>query len=451
MDVLGDGAGEGLAGWELVSPRENLRPGFRCEGRSLSISGDGNPYEFGYWRRRIPVQGGRSYRVGVEFRPDGVVDVPLNVLNMVVWRSDGEAGRPRSAHDHLSHLWRAGALVRGEGRFRVPPEATVAEIQLGLRFAPQGSVTWECVDLSPCQEDDRDERRTVRVSAVSWGPEQEATVSSNRRRMAELVEAAAGQGSDLVLLPECALNHGTDLHGYEASEPVPGGPTCELMAQAAREHQINVCLNLYERENGLVFNTAVLIDRNGELAGRYRKVHPYWPEEVWDGVSPGSDLPVFSLDVGSVGVMTCYDSWYPEVSRLLALRGAEIILFPSAGYDPSILPARAIDNRCYVVASSLSSPAIVVDTVGTSLARTSDGVVTVPIDLARRPTPHPNAGGSLNSSPGGRRSMRNALSWSLYEDLLAEARDWDGRQDAGFVWSRPTPAQALAERSVIGR
>ena len=207
---------------------------------------------------------------------------------------------------------------------------------------------------------------------------------------------------------------------------------------------------MIERDGGLIFNTAVLFDRQGNLVGRYRKVHPYWPEEVWDGITPGDDFPVFSLDVGKVGIMTCYDSWFPEVSRLLALRGAELILFPSAGYEPSLLPARAIDNRCYVVASSLDSPAMIVDTLGHTLAATSDGMVTVPVDLARRPTPHANAGGSLNSSPGGRRSLRHAASWALYEDLLAEVRSWDGREDGGFVWAAGAPRRNAELSQVLG-
>jgi predicted amidohydrolase len=123
--------------------------------------------------------------------------------------------------------------------------------------------------------------------------------------------------------------------------------------------------------------------------------------------------------------MTCYDSWFPETSRLLALKGAEVILFPSAGYHPPLLPARAVDNRAFIVASSLNSPAMIVDTLGVTLAETSDGLVTADIDISHRPTPHANAGGSLNTSPGGRRGTRNASSDFVYEELQREIRRWD--------------------------
>jgi predicted amidohydrolase len=448
MNLLGSGGPiQGPQGWEPFAPRDALRPGFSVEEDRLVVSGAGNSNEFGYWRREVPVTGGGDYRLQVRFHVTGEVDIPLNVLNMVVWTEPG-GERRRSPHDHISHLWRSNGEVCGEGRFSAPAGSTVAEVQLGLRFAPRGTVEWDSVELTPCEQADP---RPVRVTAVRWHGEQRASLAENREALAQLVDQAAGQSSDLVLLPEYAVHSGTALAGFDASEPVPDGPSCEVFGHKAKEHEINICANVIERDGGLIFNTAVLFDRQGNLAGRYRKVHPYWPEEMWDGVTPGHEFPVFALDVGTVGIMTCYDSWFPEVSRLLALRGAELILFPSAGYEPSLLPARAIDNRCYVVASSLESPAMIVDTLGHVLAATLDGVLTVPVDLARRPTPHANAGGSLNSSPGGRRTLRHAASWALYEELLSEVRSWDGCEDDGFVWAAAGAAGRNAGLSqVIG-
>jgi predicted amidohydrolase len=432
--------------WEAFAPRETLRPEFKVESDRLAISGAGNAHEFGYWRRSVPVTGGGDYQLQVRFRVNGEVDIPLNVLNMVVW-TEPDAERRSSPHDHISHLWRSDGAVRGEGRFSVPARATVAEIQLGLRFAPQGAVEWDRVELTPCE---RAAPRRVRVTAVRWHGQEGATLEDNREALAGLVDQAGSQASDLVLLPEYAVHSRSGETGFEVSEQVPDGPSCKVFAHKAKEHEVNVCANVIERDGDLIFNTAVLFDRQGNLVGRYRKVHPYWPEEVWDGITPGDDLPVFSLDVGTVGIMTCYDSWFPETSRLLALRGAELILFPSAGYEPALLPARAIDNRCYVVASSLDSPGMIVDTLGHTLAATSDGIATLAVDLARRPTPHANAGGSLNSSPGGRRSMRHAASWALYEDLLSEVRNWDRRDDAGFVWSARRAGREAELDRIVG-
>ena len=303
--------------WEAFVPREALRPEFKVEGDRLAISGAGNAHEFGYWRRSVPVTGGSDYQLQVRFRVSGEVDIPLNILNMVVW-TEPEAERRASPHDHISHLWRSDGAVHGEGRFSVPARATLAEIQLGLRFAPRGAVEWDIVELTPCEAA---APRPVRVTAVRWHGQEGATLEDNREALAGLVDQAGSQASDLVLLPEYAVHSRSGETGFEVSEQVPDGPSCKVFAHKAKEHLVNVCANVIERDGDLIFNTAVLFDRQGNLVGRYRKVHPYWPEEVWDGITPGDDLPVFALDVGTVGIMTCYDSWFPEASRLLALRG----------------------------------------------------------------------------------------------------------------------------------
>jgi predicted amidohydrolase len=156
--------------------------------------------------------------------------------------------------------------------------------------------------------------------------------------------------------------------------------------------------------------------------GKQRKIHPYWPEEPL-GISPGDTFEVLPTDFGVVGIMICYDSWWPESARLLALKGAELILFPNAGYEEKILPARAIDNNVYIVAATLNSPAAIVNTRGELLAVSAvDNVLTAEIDLNDRPKCHPNAGGNLNPGPGGARWARNAGSTRVDEEILAELR-----------------------------
>lgn len=99
------------------------------------------------------------------------------------------------------------------------------------------------------------------------------------------------------------------------------------------------------------------------------------------------------------------------------------------------MPARAIDNRCYIVVSSLYEPAMIINTLGETVAEATNGLISSELDLSFRPTPHPNAGGSLNSSPGGRRSVRNALSHRVYEEILDEVSTWENRPDR-FDWLR---------------
>jgi predicted amidohydrolase len=156
--------------------------------------------------------------------------------------------------------------------------------------------------------------------------------------------------------------------------------------------------------------------------GKQRKVHPYWPEEP-RGTSPGDTFEVFHTDFGVVGIMICYDSWWPESARLLALKGAELILFPNAGYEEKILPARAIDNNVAIAAATLFSPAAILDSRGETLAVSAvDNVLIAEIDLNDRPKCHPNAGGNLNPGPGGARWARNARSLRVDEETLVELR-----------------------------
>jgi predicted amidohydrolase len=129
-----------------------------------------------------------------------------------------------------------------------------------------------------------------------------------------------------------------------------------------------------------------------------------------------------------VGIFICYDSWFAETTRLLALKGAEIILFPNAGYERKLLLARAIDNNVYFVVASLFSNAVIIDTLGDALVEaSSDGIISAKIDLNSKPTPHPNAGGTLNASPGGRRGTRNSPSLKLYQDILEEVARWKSK------------------------
>lgn len=119
-------------------------------------------------------------------------------------------------------------------------------------------------------------------------------------------------------------------------------------------------LYLRDRKRGRVFNACLLFDRDGQLVGRYDKNHLYTPE-LWSPASPspGRAIPVFKTDFGTVGILICYDSWFPDVAELLALKGAEIILFPNAGYFRGLMPARAADNCVRFVVSSLhNSPGI---------------------------------------------------------------------------------------------
>ena len=166
---------------------------------------------------------------------------------------------------------------------------------------------------------------------------------ANLALIADQIAQASARGANLVLLQE--LHNGRyfcqdeDPAQFERAEPVPG-PTTETLGRIAQKHDVVIVASLFERRAaGLYHNTAVVLERDGGIAGRYRKMHipddPGFYEKFY--FTPG-DLGFTPIDtsVGRLGVLVCWDQWYPEAARLMALTGAELLLYPTAiGWDPS--------------------------------------------------------------------------------------------------------------------
>jgi predicted amidohydrolase len=188
-----------------------------------------------------------------------------------------------------------------------------------------------------------------------------------------MIAEAAKQKADLIVLGETVPYVHTKLSPAESAEPIPG-PTTEYFSDLAAKLSIHIALSLYEREGHLVYNTAVLLSPEGKLIGKYRKVClPHG--EVEKGVAPGADYPVFDTKFGKVGLMICYDGFYPEVARALTANGAEVIAWPVWGCDPLLARARACENRVFIVSSTFTDPksnwmiSAVIDRTGKVLAQ----------------------------------------------------------------------------------
>ena len=168
----------------------------------------------------------------------------------------------------------------------------------------------------------------------------------NRARLAEHIAEAAAQGAELVVLQEL---HNTpyfcqveDTSNFDLAEPIPG-PSTAFFGNLAKLHGVVLVTSLFERRAaGLYHNTAVVFERDGSIAGRYRKMHipddPAYYEKFY--FTPG-DLGFEPIDtsVGRLGVQVCWDQWYPEGARLMALRGADILIYPTAiGTESSDTP-----------------------------------------------------------------------------------------------------------------
>ena len=165
----------------------------------------------------------------------------------------------------------------------------------------------------------------------------------NRQRLAEKITQLAQQGAELIVLQE--LHNGLyfcqteDVNVFDQAEPIPG-PSTEFFGALAKQLGVVIVTSLFERRaTGLYHNTAVVLEKDGTIAGKYRKMHipddPGYYEKFY--FTPG-DLGFQPIDtsVGRLGVLVCWDQWYPEAARLMALAGAQLLIYPTAiGYDPN--------------------------------------------------------------------------------------------------------------------
>ena len=180
------------------------------------------------------------------------------------------------------------------------------------------------------------------------------------------IDRAAAMGARLVALPETWTYMGPDEAVAAAAEPIPGSLTDQL-AERARRHEIYLHAgSFYEAAPGepRVFNTSVVFDPAGEIIARYRKIHLFDVDIAGDGayresatVAPGDEIITVAIGGVTVGLTICYDLRFPELFRILALRGAEVVVVPAAfamatGKDhwEVLLRARAIENTVYVIA-----------------------------------------------------------------------------------------------------
>nr|WP_311450988.1 carbon-nitrogen hydrolase [uncultured Porphyromonas sp.] len=185
------------------------------------------------------------------------------------------------------------------------------------------------------------EKRILKVGIIQQA--NTANHSDNKRRLKEAIRQVASEGAELVVLQE--LHNGLyfcqteDVDTFDEAESIPGESTREF-GELARELGIVLVLSLFERRAaGLYHNTAVVMERDGSIAGMYRKMHipddPAYYEKFY--FTPGDlGFEPIETSVGRLGVLVCWDQWYPEAARLMALSGADLLIYPTAiGWESS--------------------------------------------------------------------------------------------------------------------
>jgi len=197
----------------------------------------------------------------------------------------------------------------------------------------------------------------VGVAAISMEP---VSIEQRRQDILELIERASAAGCQLVCFPEFVqmqrtteamadVETGCDDVYARYAEPVPDGPTSKQIARACREHGLWAAYGITERRSdGQVTNSIVWIDEAGQLAGRHAKTHLAPGEDGEGGISAGGELLPLSTPFGRVGVMTCYEIYFPEIARVHQAKGADWFFYPHADNQPKCLDVarvRAFDSR----------------------------------------------------------------------------------------------------------
>ncbi len=369
-------------GWKVWSAREELRPDTAREGEWLVVRGGGRPESYGGWVRRVDgIRGGVWYRFTAEYRASGIAAENWQVVARVDWldAKGSRAGQP----EYAAWLERQADVTQISVSAPAPSSAVAARLELLLANAPAGEVRWRNARL---EEIPAPAPRRIRVAAVNLKPERTAGAAESVEQFIRLVDERVEGRADLIVLPEGISVVGTGKSYVEVAESVPG-PTTERLGDLARRRKAWVAAGLYERDGRAVYNTAVLLDREGRVAGKYRKV--YLPrEEVERGLTPGSAYPVFETDFGRVGLMICYDVFFPDPARALAAQGADVIVLPIWGGDETLAAARAIENQVFLVASGYDHPTYIMDPDGRRVAQAPHRgeVAVAEIDLSRRYT-----------------------------------------------------------------
>jgi predicted amidohydrolase len=346
-------------GWKSWAQREEVAPKFELrqptgssETAVLAIDSRGDRDVFGCWMRSLPpLRKDRRYRFEATFSADGI-----DMIGRRVWAIITHSG---GQFQELNHDGASNGRHHMSLEYTPDKDYTDLALRLYLAWAPQGTVRWHgarVIDITDAPV----APRVAKLVAVSGRPNKDSTQAEALAFYLQRLDEAGAQGADLVCLPE-NINSDRVKVGADRTvlaEPIPGSKFVDGLAAKARQHKMYVAASVLERDGRRIYNTGVLLGRDGQVVGKYRKTHPTMAESLLKGTAPGDDYPVFDTDIGRIGYMICFDNHQPEVSRILGLKGADIIVFSndSDGRErgtlyESYMRVRALDSQVHIVAS----------------------------------------------------------------------------------------------------
>ena len=278
----------------------------------------------------------------------------------------------------------------------------------------------------------------AKIGLIQLDNTMEGKVAPRQDAIIELAEKCLLEGADLVFFPEAFQYQCTNRDDKFAIVEKYAAAWQERCAALARKyHAYVVPWDYYVGDDGKAYNSSYILDRNGELVGRYCKCNLTYAE-ITTNVSHGMDIPVFDLDIGRVGMMICFDNYFPEVAATLGNKGAQLVLYPLFGdtLKPQWelkLRARAADHSFYVAPCQIDSWRKVsftgmVDPEGNVIAKLEEdnSYLVVDIDIGKEVYTH--TGGDLNKPGENLREYlhkcRNFAACKSLADPGTQALDW---------------------------
>lgn len=377
-----------ISAWRIESQRKEIAPFafidsvLTYEGKStLALAGAGKEYSNGHWYTVVNTEPGEYYQFNSHFITSNVEEPNRSILARIIWQdaTGKRIGTPEYPATFAAKT--KGSWNSLQQLYKVPADARKAKIELVYRWDANGIVHFAGTYFEKSQPP---KPRIVKVAAIHHRPRDSKSSHENLIQFSNLIAKAANQKPDIICLPEGVTLVGTTHDYISASESIPG-PTTEFLGEIARKHNVYIVAGILEKNGDTLFNTAVLIDRNGNFAGKYRKVS-LPQEEIDGGITPGNSFPVFDTDFGKIGIMICWDVTFPEPAKALAQKGAEIIFLPIWGGDVTLTKARAIENQVYIVSSTYDMITAVFDQEGKVLkeAKENNPVIVVDLDLNKQ-------------------------------------------------------------------
>lgn len=373
------------AGWSGFAARTESAPSVDvshgASGYALNIYGNGVAAVYGGWTTRVQgLASGGHYRFRARALPFDIVSLRESVTIVLRWRGGfGDEVSPDYIWDY--RVQTDGSLVF-DRVVDAPAGTTAVDIQLVLQWSATGRVSFDGLSFTPAA---RPPARPVRVAALYYRPSGAGTGREAVQQAAGYAgQVASAHQPDIMVLGEMLNVMGAPGSLDSKAETVPGAST-DVMAAVARGHRVNLAFGILEREGTRLYNTAVLLDRDGNIAGKYRKVQlPL--NEASSGISPGDAVPVFNIDIGRVALLICHDTSFPEPAREAALQGAELLLVPIWGGRQALVHARAVEHGVYLAASGYDYASEVVGPLGvlSSVNMGGPGVAIADIDLGQR-------------------------------------------------------------------